>query len=244
MDQYVSWCLPTEDLSLEVIWAKYEDFCMPQTKEVRASFDMLKSFRLDTCADVNIMPVSVYKLVFQHPDCTKFVPSSKLEIGTYTTDKIKVVGSCVLYVVHLDTQCLQEVTFYLTSHEGSVVLSCVTTLALGMIQPHPRLDYLPPRARLITSSADHPKKTKSQISVHVSKKESEVSNHKGMYPSSLQARTKFLPSIQMFLMVLDAFLVPHTIFRSIPREPIVDQSLYISKILSRRRLTRSYKWEF
>ena len=26
MDQYVSWCLPTEDPSLEVIWAKYEDF--------------------------------------------------------------------------------------------------------------------------------------------------------------------------------------------------------------------------
>ena len=26
MDQYVSWCLPTEDLSLDVIWSKYEDF--------------------------------------------------------------------------------------------------------------------------------------------------------------------------------------------------------------------------
>ena len=26
MNQYVSWCLLTEDLSLEFIWAKYEDF--------------------------------------------------------------------------------------------------------------------------------------------------------------------------------------------------------------------------
>ena len=26
MDQYVLWCLPTEDLTLDVIWAKYEDF--------------------------------------------------------------------------------------------------------------------------------------------------------------------------------------------------------------------------
>ena len=34
MDQYVSWCLPTEDLSLDVIQAKYEDFCKPQTNEV------------------------------------------------------------------------------------------------------------------------------------------------------------------------------------------------------------------
>ena len=34
MDQYMSWCLPAEDLSLDVIWAKYEDFCKPQTNEV------------------------------------------------------------------------------------------------------------------------------------------------------------------------------------------------------------------
>ena len=26
MDQYVSWHLPAEDLSLDTIWAKYEDF--------------------------------------------------------------------------------------------------------------------------------------------------------------------------------------------------------------------------
>ena len=45
MDQYVSWCLPNEDLSLEVIWSKYEDFCKPETNEVRARFDLLTSFR-------------------------------------------------------------------------------------------------------------------------------------------------------------------------------------------------------
>ena len=37
MDQYVSWCLPDEDLNLDVIWSKYEDFCKPQT--------LLTSFR-------------------------------------------------------------------------------------------------------------------------------------------------------------------------------------------------------
>ena len=112
--------------------------------------------RLDTCADVNIMPMSIYKLVFQDTDCKKLTPSSKLEIGTYTTDKMKVVGSCILYTVHPDNQCLQEVTFHVTSHEGSVVLSCVTTLALSLIQPCTSLDCLPPLASLITSSADHP----------------------------------------------------------------------------------------
>ena len=45
MDQYVSWCFPSEDLSLEVISSKYEDFCKPQTNEVRARFDLLTSFK-------------------------------------------------------------------------------------------------------------------------------------------------------------------------------------------------------
>ena len=31
--------------------------------------------RLNTCADVNLMPASVYKLVFQDPDCKKLAPS-------------------------------------------------------------------------------------------------------------------------------------------------------------------------
>ena len=111
--------------------------------------------------------------MFQDPDCKKLAPS-KLEIGTYTTDRVKLVGSCMCYLVHPDSECLLEVIFYVASNNGSVLLSCVTTLALGLIQPRNRLDYLPPRASPITSSADHPKKSK--ISVIVSKKESEVSN--------------------------------------------------------------------
>ena len=122
------------------------------------------------------MPMSVYKLVFQDPDCKTLAPS-RLEKGTYTTNTVKLVGSCVFYLVHPDTKYLQEVTFYVASNNGSVLLSCVTMLDLGLIQPHTRLDYLPPRASLITSSADHPKQTRSQISIHVSKKESEAKNH-------------------------------------------------------------------
>ena len=47
------------------------------------------------------------------------------------------------------------------------------TLALGLTQSGTRLDYLPWRASLITSSLDHPKKTKN-VSVHRSKKEVSV----------------------------------------------------------------------
>ena len=41
---------------------------------------------LDTCTDVNIMPCSVYQLLFMDPDCTKLAPSD-LQLGTYTNKK-------------------------------------------------------------------------------------------------------------------------------------------------------------
>ena len=45
MDQYVSWCFPTEDICLDTIWSKYEDFGKQQANEVKARFDLLTSFR-------------------------------------------------------------------------------------------------------------------------------------------------------------------------------------------------------
>ena len=68
-------------------------------------------------------------------------------------------------------------------------------LALGWIQPYTRLDYLLPRASHVTTSADHPKETKSQVSVHASRKESEVStmtNLKGMEPRLITSKEQIL----------------------------------------------------
>ena len=62
-----------------------------------------------------------------------------------------------------------EVTFYVATNDGNALLSCKSTLMLGLIQPRTRLDYLPPRASLISRSADHPKKTKATL--HVQKQE-------------------------------------------------------------------------
>ena len=52
------------------------------------------------------MPASVYKLVSKDPDLKKLAP-----IGTYTTDAVKIVGSCIFYLVHPDTKILHKVTF-------------------------------------------------------------------------------------------------------------------------------------
>ena len=63
------------------------------------------------------MPTSVYKLVFWDPNLKKLA-LSMLEIGTYTTNVVKLVGSCTFYLVHPDTKHLQEVTFYVTSNKA------------------------------------------------------------------------------------------------------------------------------
>ena len=44
MDQYVSWGLPTDQLTLEIIWGKFENFCKLHSNEVHARFDLLTSF--------------------------------------------------------------------------------------------------------------------------------------------------------------------------------------------------------
>ena len=115
--------------------------------------------RRDICANVNLMLISVYKLLYKDPDCVKIAPSSKSGISTYTTEKIPVLGFCDLFIVHPDTRCLKEVIFQVVNHEGSVIISCVTSLDLELIQTHSELNAsIPDYGRLIFSSADHPNK--------------------------------------------------------------------------------------
>ena len=45
INQYVSWNLTSDELNLNVIWERFEEFCKLQSNEVRARFDMLTSFR-------------------------------------------------------------------------------------------------------------------------------------------------------------------------------------------------------
>ena len=87
--------------------------------------------RLDNSTDVNIIPASVYKLVFNDPELKKFAHSD-LEIVTYTTDTVKIIRSCLFYLAHLDTKKVQKVTFYVAKNDGSV-LSHITALVLGLL---------------------------------------------------------------------------------------------------------------
>ena len=78
-------------------------------------------------------------------------------------------------------------------NDGSVLLSCKTTLLLGLIQPRSRLDYLPPRASLITSSAGHPKKTRAVL--HVQKQAASAQKNKQKEAAQTPAVTKQGPKL-------------------------------------------------
>ena len=50
LDQYVSWNIPYEELTLEIIWKRFEEFCKPEANKVRARFDLLTRFRQGECS--------------------------------------------------------------------------------------------------------------------------------------------------------------------------------------------------
>ena len=130
--------------------------------------------RLDTCVNVNLMPMAVYCLMFKDPQLKKLTPSN-MEIETYTTEVVKIIGMCHFYLVHPESKQLSKVMFFVAKENGSILLSCRTTMELGLIKPHVHLDYLPPKARLLTSTCDQPSKTKFYKPViHCTKETSNV----------------------------------------------------------------------
>ena len=146
--------------------------------------------RIDTGAEVNLMPLSVYRLVYHDHDLKRLTPSQS-KIGTYTTDTIKILGTIIIYLVHKDSKKLTEMIFYIACNEGSILLSCNPSLTLGLIHSRPRLDYLPPRASLTTSNTDHPRKMKAQIQIQ----KQEITVHTTNQQQDAQVTTTTVPKL-------------------------------------------------
>ena len=114
---------------------------------------------IDTAADVNVMPVIVYRMVFQDPHL-KSLKSTNMTLGAYTNSEIPVLGKCTLHLQHPETKKYMLTTFYVAGHEGSVLLSCRSSFELDVIRVRPRISNSAPRSTVITSKVDHPKHTK------------------------------------------------------------------------------------
>ena len=77
---------------------------------------------IDTGAEVNLMPVSVYRLIYQDKDLKKLTPCN-LKIGTYMADTIRIIGTTTIYLIHPDSKQPTKMTFHVASNKGSVLLS-------------------------------------------------------------------------------------------------------------------------
>ena len=91
--------------------------------------------QLDTCADVNLMSMAMYCLMFKDPGLRK-PTSSNMEIEMYTNDVVKIIGMCNFNLVQFESKQLIKLLFFVVKENGSVLLSCRTTMELGLIRPH------------------------------------------------------------------------------------------------------------
>ena len=210
--------------------------------------------RIDTGAEVNLMPVSVYRLIYQDQDLKKLTPCN-LKIGTYVADTIRIIGTTTIYLIHPDSKQPTEMTFHVASNEGSILLSCNTSMTLGLMQSKPRLDYLPLRASLITSKEDHPRKTKIQVQVQkhevIMKTDDQrynIQNNKSKPPTLITNQEQILQEYPDVFEGIGKFLGPpfhiqvdsKVTLKQTPCRPIRS----ISKMHSKKKLTRCYKLVF
>ena len=103
------------------------------------------------------MPESVYKLVFNDLQTAKLAKNN-IDLTVYTRHSVDLIGKCTFYMLSKGTKQPIKVEFYIAKEEGSVLLSWETVLQLQLLNVKPTLEYLPPRAMLISSAANHPKR--------------------------------------------------------------------------------------
>ena len=122
-------------LQVKIQWSQAEGKKIPTPSHLITNLAYkLKPIRQETSiseqdwthADMDFMPASVYKLVFNDHELKKLAPSD-LEIGTYTTDTLKIVGSCLFYLVHQTQRSYKKLAFMKPKMMGSVLLSCTWT---------------------------------------------------------------------------------------------------------------------
>ena len=75
--------------------------------------------QLGTCADVNLMPESVYKLVFNDLQTAKLAKND-IDLTVYTRQSVDLIGKCTFYMLSKATKQPIKVEFYVAKEEGSV----------------------------------------------------------------------------------------------------------------------------
>ena len=72
--------------------------------------------------DVNLMPESIYKLVFNNPHTSKLAKND-IDLTVYMRHSVNLIGKCTFYMLSKGTKLPVKVHFYIAKEEGSVLLS-------------------------------------------------------------------------------------------------------------------------
>ena len=94
----------------------------------------------DTCANVNLMPESVYKLIFNDPQTAKLA-NNNIDLTVYTRHSVDLIGKYTFYMLSKGTKQPIKVESYIAKEEGSVLLSQETVFQLQLLCVKPRLEY-------------------------------------------------------------------------------------------------------
>ena len=78
--------------------------------------------QFDTCADVNLMPESAWKLVFNDPHTSKLAKND-IDLTVYTRHSMDLIGKCIFFMLSKGTKQPVKVDFYITKDEESVLPS-------------------------------------------------------------------------------------------------------------------------
>ena len=78
--------------------------------------------QIDACADVNLMPEIIYKLVLNNPHTYKLAKDD-IYLAVYTRHSVDLIGKCTFYMLCKGTKQPVKVDFYIAREEGSVLLS-------------------------------------------------------------------------------------------------------------------------
>ena len=126
-------------------WRRLSLFCLKIkcSKELFIIFNKYLHIQLDTCRDVNLMPESVYRLVFNDPQISKLAKND-IDLTAYTRHSVDLIGKCTFYMLSKGMRQAVKVDFYIAKEEGIVFLSQETVFQLQLLDVKPRLEYLPP----------------------------------------------------------------------------------------------------
>ena len=94
-------------------------------------------------------------------DCTKW-----FSVGNIYQQEGQDFGilQLIYYTSRYKKYCRSDI--FEASNEGSILISCATSLALGLVKPHEKLGHPPPEGNVFSSSADKIK-DESQLNVHM-----------------------------------------------------------------------------